>query len=153
MLFPAQSIGVDQPSLHSSGQLSHHGTKSRRLEAKAAECCRIRTKQWTIITRLIGKNNHINRVLKECLAYYSATQRHISLTNQLLFTYESKGYKHSLDAALVASSLYIIQLECFSSFFSLKSEVTFIEAVKSGGQHVKWIISSQKKQTSLLTVS
>ena len=44
MLFPAQSIGVDQPYLHSSGQLSHHGTKSRRLEAKVAECCRIRIK-------------------------------------------------------------------------------------------------------------
>jgi len=44
MLFPAQSIGVDQPSFHSSGQLSHHGTKSRRLEAKVAECCRIRIK-------------------------------------------------------------------------------------------------------------
>ena len=44
MLFPAQSIGVDQPSLHSSGQLSHHGTKSRRLEAKVAECCRIKIK-------------------------------------------------------------------------------------------------------------
>ena len=44
MLFPTQSIGVDQPSLHSSGQLSHHGTKSRRLEAKVAECCRIRIK-------------------------------------------------------------------------------------------------------------
>jgi len=47
---------------------------------------------------------------------------------------------HTADAALVASSLYIIQLECFSSFFPLKSEVK-----KSGGQHVKWMISSQKK--------
>lgn len=44
MLFPAQSIGVDQPYLHSSGQLSHHGTKSRRLEAKVAEYCRMRIK-------------------------------------------------------------------------------------------------------------
>ena len=44
MLFPAQSIGVDQPSLHSSAQLSHHGTRSRRLEAKVAECCRINIK-------------------------------------------------------------------------------------------------------------
>ena len=44
MLFPAQSIGVDQPTLHSSAQLSHHGTKSRHLEAKVAECCRINIK-------------------------------------------------------------------------------------------------------------
>ena len=30
---------------------------------------------------------------------------------------------HTADAALVASSLYIIQLECFSSFYPLKSGV------------------------------
>jgi len=44
MLFPAQSIGVDQPYLHPSGQLSHHGTKSRRFEAKVTDCCRNRIK-------------------------------------------------------------------------------------------------------------
>jgi CBS domain-containing protein len=44
MLFPAQSIGVDQSSLHPSGQLSYDGTKSRRLEAKVAGCCRISIK-------------------------------------------------------------------------------------------------------------
>ena len=95
MLFPAQSIGVDQPSLHSSGQLSHHGTKSRRLEAKVSECCRIRIKcgcpgfsrpGFSLAVRAF---HHINRVLKECLAYYSATWRHISLTKKTLIIYES----------------------------------------------------------------
>ena len=32
-------------------------------------------------------------------------------------------HPHPADAALVASSLYIIQLECFSSFYPLKSGV------------------------------
>ena len=55
------------------------------------------------------------------------------------------NFTHAADAALVASSLYIIQLECFSSFFPLKSKVTFLEVAMSGGatcQVGDFIISS-----------
>jgi len=76
MLFPAQSIGVDQPSLHSSGQLSHHGTKSRRLEAKVAECCRVRIKCgcpgfW------VGLFDHPNPELISLLPYQRVLFMHI----------------------------------------------------------------------------
>ena len=51
------------------------------------------------------------------------------------------NFTHTADAAVEASTLHINQLESFSSFFPLKSEVTFLEAAKSGAQHVKWVIS------------
>ena len=70
----------------------------------------------------------------------------LSYTSPDVFTSPAQAtLAHTADATLVASSLYIIQLECFSSFFPLKSEVTFLEAAKSGGQHVKRMISSKKK--------
>ena len=41
---------------------------------------------------------------------------------------------HTADAALVAFALHINKLECFSTFYPLKSEMIFLEAVKSRGQ-------------------
>ena len=38
MLFPAQSIGLDQPSLHSSGQLSHHTKKGPDTFIRKIKC-------------------------------------------------------------------------------------------------------------------
>jgi hypothetical protein len=65
--------------------------------------------------------------------FQSFTSAMIVTRNFLRYTFHdviSSRFKanltHTADAASVASALYFNQLECFSSFFSLKSEVTFL---------------------------
>ena len=57
---------------------------------------------------------------------------------------------HTADAALVASSLYINWLECFSSFFPLKTEVVFLKAVKSMGQSHRIQILEHRSERHLM---
>ena len=70
---------------------------------------------------------------------------------------ESRAHKafkanlpHTADAALVAPALYINWLECFSSFFPLKTEVVFLKTVKSMGQSHRIQILEHRSERHLM---
>jgi hypothetical protein len=72
---------------------------------------------------------------KEISKHDIVTQNFLRYTFLDVFSSRFKAsYAYTVDAALVASILHINQLECFSSFFPLKTEVVFLKAVKSMGQ-------------------
>ena len=70
------------------------------------------------------------------------THRFLRYTfRNVIYSRFKASFPYTADAALEATTCFFNDLELFCSFFTLKTEVTFLEAAKSGGQHVKRMIS------------
>ena len=78
---------------------------------------------------------------------YVVTQIQLRYTfRDVIYSRFKTSFPYTLDAALVAPSLFINKLEVFCSFFTLKTEVIFLEAVSA--PFCRDVMQSRTQQSS-----